>query len=133
MSHWATKYLGMKYDHDEFNCADFVAHVLENEFNHKIELPRASKHMREYSRQIITKMTDFVEPTPIEKPEENCLVLMKSRGLIAHVGIYVSEGMPSPKVFHCMKDFGSSLMHDIHFLDCIGLNVIGYYKWLKTK
>lgn len=129
---WASKYIGMQYDHNTFNCADFCSHVLKIEKGIDLTFPRASQFIRDYSKQIIEEMNNFCEPKRTNNPEEFDLVLMYNKGIAAHVGLLVIDKLKGPKVLHNMKDFGSVVLHDFKFLNTVGLRIDGFYKW-KTK
>lgn len=119
------KYIGKSWVFGETDCAHLCETVLREEFNTHIVLPtyeRASPF--KYSQKI-----DEVIETQFEKiddPRDGDILLMKCRGRLTHVGVWVKIGH-TPHVLHSLKRFGS-VLHKISQLENVALKPEGVYR-----
>lgn len=118
------RFVGMPY-RDDFDCADFVAHVRRELFGHEVQLPNGRP--RGTAGQGV--LGEMAQPygIPTDAPADGDLVLMREPAGW-HVGLYFfrdHEGW----VLHSNERNGCSVMHRIRELPDWGLTVAGYYAW----
>lgn len=124
MAHPAEQFVGMEYDAQRFDCADFVMHVQRALFGRDVMLngrrPRGARGVAELgalSRQY---------GVPTDAPEDGDMVLMRNGAGGWHVGVYfliLAEGY----VLHCPAEGAGSRLELIRNLPMI---VEGYYRWI---
>ena len=125
--HWAETYVGDPYVPGEHDCGAFAARVMREQFGREVHLPSARGHgLRDDSRQINRLLDDFGEP--VDTPAESDAVVMVSRGMLSHVGIYC-EINGEAHVVHAMKNAGQVCLHKLRQLEHLGLRIEGYYRW----
>jgi len=108
--HWSIKYIGIPWvacgrSFEGFDCWGLVRQVYLDELSIKLpEYPIDPKKLVSVSKAMIIGLSDWVE---IEKPEDNCLVVMSKTSSPSHVGVYIlgSGGL----VLHSV-DGGSSVV-----------------------
>ena len=128
MAHWTDAYIGLPYIEGENDCAAFTARVQREVFGREIRLPsERAAGVRGWSAQIEAHRDDVARPT--HSPVEGDAVLMIGRGRLCHIGTFVPiHG--ALWVIHAMRSAGQVVMHRIHALPRVGLEVEGYYRWL---
>ena len=72
--------IGRHYDHDEYNCAHFVADWYRQKFN--IDFPTGDTFSRGFALWIRRHFE------PLNSPEQNCLVVAEQTDGSLHVGVY---------------------------------------------
>jgi len=124
--HPAERFIGIAYDADTFDCADFVAHVRRELFGHEVRLPNGRP--RGEAGQVALGSLSKSYTTPTDAPQDGDLVLMKRRAGVGHVGLYfriAGEGW----VLHSNETNGASVLQPIRDLHSWGAIVEGYYAW----
>lgn len=121
--HPAERFVGMAYDAEAFDCADFVIHVQREMFGREVILngrrPRGARGVAELgalSRQ-------YAEPT--DSPADGDLMLFRSGGGW-HVGV-LFQIAGEPHALHCPADGGFSLLQPLR---CIPMTFEGYFRWI---
>lgn len=132
MAHWTDKYVGLPYVPNEFDCAHLVVKVQNEQFNQNISMPiEREGHVFLLSKQIDEHLHEYYEEKPKEQAQEGDMVLMRCRGRLNHIGIYVVvNGVPY--VLHNIKNLGSVALHRIRELDKYGVVFDSVYA-LKTR
>lgn len=126
MAHWAERFLQIEYD--RMNCAEFVEHVLREQFGRKYKFPQSRGSLFAETAQIKEEIPKYVRQT--EDPMDGDLVLMHGKRLLCHVGIYVGLGV-SDCVLHSEGRIKTSALHNIRDLKNFGYRLAGYYTWLR--
>jgi len=124
--HPAEAFVGMVYDEDRFDCADFCAHVRRELYGHDVRLPNGRPRGEE--GQIALGELSKAYAVPTDKPVDGDLVMMKRRAGVGHVGLYfriAGEGW----VLHSNETNGESVLQPIRDLHTWGAIVSGYYAW----
>ena len=124
--HAAESFVGLPYDEQEFDCADFVAHVRREMFGHEVRLPNGRP--RGEAGQIALGELSKAYAVPTEQPQDGDLVLMKRRAGVGQVGLYfriAGEGW----VLHSNETNGASVLQRVRDLLSWGAFVQGYYAW----
>lgn len=107
------------YDLKKFNCAHFVAQWYSEKLN--IEIPVIDEFELSFTRWMRKHFT------PIDKPEENALVIMISNDA-SHTGVYADNG-----VYHNYKPrtkLGSVVHWDLGVV-CRNYDEVKFYKWSR--
>lgn len=126
MPHLAERFVGIPYDADRFDCADLVAHVRREAHCHEVRLPNARP--RGHAGQLALGELSRQYADPIDDPEDGCLVLMKRKAGVGHVGLFyliAGEGW----VLHTNETNGMSVLHRVRDLPTWGAKIVGYYRW----
>ncbi|TAA20287.1 NlpC/P60 family protein [Pseudoxanthomonas winnipegensis] len=123
------RFVGIPYDEQEFDCADFVAHVQRQLFEREVSLP----HSRPRGTEGQAAMGELSKAyaTPREgAPEDGDLVLMFELGQKrpSHAGVYFRLAHED-WVLHSNEKNGCSVLHRVRELGDWGLRVEGYYAW----
>lgn len=128
MSAWTDQYVGQPYVKDELDCGGWVERIMRERFGREVALPRErAQGLRPRSAQIAERIGDFCRPTLA--PTEGDVVLMRCRGTLWHVGLYVVQD--EPRVLHAMEGrAGQVQLHRIRDLARVGIVLEGYYTWI---
>jgi hypothetical protein len=124
--HWAERFVGIQYE--EMNCAEFVEHVLREQFQINFKFPQSRGSLFAETQQIKENLSVFTERT--ESPKDGDLVLMHGKRLMCHVGLYVKIGMTA-YVLHSEGRVKTSALHRMKDIIQYGYSVAGFYKWRK--
>lgn len=85
--HWSSKYLGKKYIMGHYDCLDFVLDVLRAEYNiETYVIPNHGSCSLDQQRQLETRLGDYF--TPLERPIDGCVVLLRRGKRLGHLGIH---------------------------------------------
>ena len=125
MKHWTDKYIGVPYE--KKNCAQLVADVYSDVFDIDVVLPEIPQTLLSRSRVIDGEMLKYKR---LNTPSEGCCVLMKSRGVASHIGVFTTIGVTG-HVLHAMQNHGSSVLTPIAKMRFLGLKIEGFYDCLK--
>lgn len=126
--HWTKKYLSIPYE--KMNCAEFVEHVLKDQFNLDFKFPQSCGSFFMESYQIRKEMYKFIVPEKTINPIDGDLVLMSGKRRLNHVGLFVEIDRVK-YVLHTQRKFGCACLHKIKDLTGYGLMLEGFYKWQK--
>ena len=121
------EYIGIPYS--EKNCADLAIEIQRDVYRKRVrdyKKPEAKTPFG-FAYAIRKQLPDFT--TPIEVEEDGCLVLMRCRNRISHIGTLYYQGRV-PYVLHTAEAFGSSVVHRLRDLKRYGYIVVGFYRWL---
>lgn len=124
--HPAERFVGLTYDEATFDCADFVAHVRRELHGHEIRMPNGRPRGRE--GQVALGELSRAYATRIEQPKDGCLVLMRRRAGVGHVGLYYEIGGEG-WVLHANETNGMSVLHRVRDLPHWGARIEGFYEW----
>lgn len=124
--HPAEAFVGMVYDADRFDCADFVAHVRREMFGHDVRLPNGRP--RGEAGQVALGELSKAYATRTETPRDGDLVMMKRRAGVGHVGLYFHIAGEA-WVLHSNETNGASVLQRVRDLHSWGAIVEGYYAW----
>lgn len=128
MRHWSNKYLSIPYE--KMNCAEFVEHVLRDNFNIDFKFPQNRGSIFSQSAHLKSDFKNYVYPEKTNRPEEGDLVLMNGFRKMCHVGLLVRIKNIS-YVLHSQKNLGCACIHRIDRIKDAGLSLEGVYKWQK--
>ena len=125
--HWTTNWLGRPWIAGTYQCEDFVAEVLREEFG--LDVPKDLRGgERDWDRQLAAHAERRWRRA--DTPQDGDGVLMEFAGALArrfyHVGVYAA-GRP-PCVLHCPRE-GTSVLHPVTELAAHGLRLEGVYRW----
>ena len=126
--HWSARWVGWRYEAGRRECLDFVAEVLREEFEHRLDLPRPLG-VRERDRLAAAALGEFARPLD-RPPREGDGVLMRAlgrRGIGHHVGIWCAPASV-PSVLHAQSGLGG-VLHPLADLHRAGLALAGLYAW----
>ena len=128
--HWSALYLGLPYDADTADCADFVVRVRREQFDHGILMPGRARRRRALDAQLAAAVTAIGEPT--DTPADGDLVLLRAAGrrrpVGRHVGLWcVIEG--AGFVVHATAGAGVCL-HPARELPRYGFELAGTFRWV---
>lgn len=123
------KFVGIPYDEDAFDCADFVAHVERQLFEKDVRLPGERPHGVEGQAALGELSKAYASPREGE-PQDGDLVLMFELGQKrpSHAGVYFRLAHED-WVLHSNEKNGCSVLHRVRELGGWGLRVEGYYAW----
>ncbi len=120
MIKWYEKYLNLPYE--KYNCAGLLQYVWLKEKGYLLNIESSlDLDIIRDSRNdfIIGKLSSL---TQIDKPRDMCAVVMLSRNVVGHIGIYIEDGY----ILHAHKQYTSSLIQQQQ--DVFLLNPLyGYY------
>lgn len=120
------RFIGLPYSED-FDCADFVAHVRREMFGHDVRLPNGRERGVRGQAALPGRVPAYGVPT--DSPRDGDLVLMGLYGRSGgHVGLYFHrdhEGW----VLHSNETNGCSVLHRVRDLPDFGTTMKGYYAW----
>lgn len=127
MAHWTDTYIGQPYVEGENDCAALALRVQADVFGRDIsDLIEREHGLRAQSAQIDAVKAEYAEQVAV--PQEGDAVLMRSRGVLGHIGIYTEiDGVCY--VLHAMRNVGSVCLHRLRALEGLGLQVEGFYRW----
>jgi NlpC/P60 family len=128
VSNWWDAYVGIPYDKDNFDCADFVVMVQREVFGRDIELPQSRPRGTRGQRQIGQLSRAYAEKT--DRPVAGDLVLMFDGGskYPCHAGVYF-EADHSAWVLHNSDNPGHSFNCRVQDLPFFGARIEGFYTW----
>lgn len=124
--HPAERFVGVRYDPDAMDCADFVAHVRRELHGHEVRMPHERPRGDEGRRALGDLAQQYGKPT--DDPQDGDLVLMRAPGRRWHVGLFYWIGGDAC-VLHCASAFGCSVIHALRDLPRFLLRVEGIYRW----
>lgn len=106
---WTDKYVGIPYNLETTNCGWLVSTVLKEEFDRDITVPsEADEHFIRRSIQVSDTLHSQFEKVELKDAKDGDIVLMKVRGRLSHVGIFVKIGS-TKYVLHTTKGSQSVL------------------------
>ncbi|AZR23477.1 NlpC/P60 family protein [Xanthomonas vasicola] len=120
------RFVGLPYDAETCDCADFVVLVQRELFGREVVLPNGRP--RGARGQVALGQLSKPYGTRTDRPKDGDLVLMYERGRPAHVGVYfwlAHEG----QCLHSNERNGCAVIHRIRDLAAFGAPVEGYYAW----
>lgn len=129
MAHWSDRYLGEPYRPVEADCAALAVRVAREQFGQHIDLPQHAAGLRSGSRQIDAIAEAGSVAERVTTPRDGDVVLMRCRGVLAHVGVYCRIGGDG-WVLHALRTAGAVVRHRLRDLPGQGLAVEGFYRWL---
>jgi len=111
--------IGKHYNYDNYNCAHFVSDWYKEKLN--IEIPITNQFDMSFVRWLRKNFTE------IDKPINNCLVVMKDKKL-NHIGVYSDYG-----VYHNyqVSNKHGSVQHWPLGVVKRNFKKVTYWKWLK--
>lgn len=121
------EYIGIPFS--EKNCADLAIDIQREVYLKNVpdyERPEALTPFG-YAYAIRKQLPDFTKQIEVE--ENGCLVLMRCRNRISHIGTLFYQGNVA-YVLHTAEAFGSSVAHRLRDLSKYGYIVTGFYRWL---
>ncbi|MYI73965.1 MAG: hypothetical protein F4057_01090 [Acidobacteria bacterium] len=128
--HWTGRWLLRRFP-DDFDCADFVRCVLEEQFGQAIELPSArAAGVRGRDAQIAAGAGALADP--VAAPREGDGVLMRAigrqRSVGHHLGVWC-EISGGPHVLHLLGVVRTPCLNSLADVGRIGLETTGVYRW----
>lgn len=128
--HWTVPWL-MRSFPDDFDCADFVRCVLEEQFGQAIALPSLrAPGLRGRDAQIAAGADALADP--VDAPREGDGVLMRAlgrrRAVGHHVGVWC-EISGAPHVLHLLGGVRTPCLNPLVDVGRIGLETTGVYRW----
>jgi hypothetical protein len=122
------KYVGIPYDEDKFDCADFVAWVQSDLFQREITLPLARP--RGLRGQLALGDLSKAYAKRTETPRDGDLILFRELGhaSASHAGIYFFLDHEE-WVLHSNEKNACSVFHRLRDAYEFGLNIEGFYEW----
>ena len=124
--HPAEAFVGIPYDEQNFDCADFVAHVRREMYGHEVRLPNGRP--RGEAGQASLGEASKAYATRTDTPKDGDLVLMKRRAGVGHVGLYFHIAGEA-WVLHSNETNGMSVLHRVRELSTWGAIIEGTYAW----
>ena len=118
-------YVGIPYS--ECNCWDLVCRVYEDYYN--MHLPnifgmdyKGESTAPSFIRKVWDSNRPFIDSVQVEEPHTGDIVLLRVRGLVKHVGVFIEPR----KLLHSLSSVGVVLepMRNIE----VDYRVIGYYR-----
>ena len=85
--HWSDSYLGEPYRPVEADCAALAVRVAREVFGRHVDLPQHAAGLRSGSRQIDAIAEAGSVAERVTDPRDGDAVLMRCRGVLAHVGV----------------------------------------------
>lgn len=129
MKNWYRKFLAIPFS--KMNCAEFVEHVLREQFGINYSFPQSGGSFFKESQQIREEVPNYCyKAGEGDIVEEGDLVLMHGKRRMCHVGLFVKDGRRDC-VLHTERSKGCSMLHEIRDLSRYGFSVEGFYKWRK--
>lgn len=125
MAHPAEAFVGVPYDAETMDCADFVALVRQQLHGHQVVLPNGRPRGVAGQRALGALSQPYADPT--DTPEDGDLVLMR-RGRLWHVGLVYRIGSER-HVLHAMDETSCSVLTPVRDLPALGLRFEGFYSW----
>jgi len=135
MAHWSDAYIGIPYVEGEFDCGELARRVQAEVFGREIKLPSerwyagltGAAKLAAMRDQIHALQADYASQT--DSPVEGDGVLLVSRGLIDHIGIYcVIAG--EPWILHGTSGADQVIRTRLRQLDLAGYRLEGFYRWI---
>lgn len=124
--HPAERYLGVAYDADTCDCADFVSLVRLELHGHEVAMPNGRPRGRDGQAALGDLSRPYGDPT--DNPQDGDLVLMKRGRGLWHVGLFYRIA-GEDYVLHSMDTETCSVLHKVRELPLWGLKVEGVYSW----
>ena len=128
MSHWSDRYLSEPYRPVEADGAALAVRVACEQFGQRIDRPQHAIGLRSGSRQIDAIAESGSVAERVTTPRDGDVVLMRCRGVLAHVGVYCRIGGDG-WVLHALRTAGAVVRHRLRDLPEQGLPVEGFYRW----
>lgn len=122
--HWATKYIGRKYNKDGADCYCLVREVLEQEAC--ITLPDFSDQYEdaENRKQVATAIEKGIaEFRQVEEPEEFDVVVLRVAAQPFHCALYIGQG----RILHTLPGHDAAIenLYSMRWKD----RIEGFYRW----
>lgn len=86
--HWSTKYIGLRYNREHFDCLDFAVEVARVELNLNIDSPphiNRPQGSRERASMILSECLDYAER--VSTPVEGHPIILFSNNHPSHIGV----------------------------------------------
>ena len=128
---WVDKYVGLKYDAKNFDCAHLVALVLQEQKGIDVNFPQTRRGLlREADQQKAIAAYSESLAKRVHYPEDFCGVLMREvdKERAGHIGLYLTFAHTA-YVLHNSEALGKSCVHRLDELSRFGIIVEGYYTW----
>lgn len=124
------KYVGLPYNRDSFDCADFAILIQRDLFGRDVKLPAARPRINTGGQRHIQSISQqYAERT--DSPKDGDLVLLAQLGKTraTHIGVYFWLDHAA-WVLHCTEAVGYSVCQRVSDLGDACLQVEGYYRIL---
>ena len=123
------RFVGVPYDKETFDCADFVVQVQRELFGRHVQLPNGRPRGKHGQAALGQLSQQYAAPT--SEPTDGDLVLMFEHATHrpGHAGIFFwldYEGW----VLHSNERNGCSVLHRVRDLPFWGARVEGTYRWV---
>lgn len=123
-----SRYVGLPYDAETFDCADLTVKIQRELFGRSIVLPRRPKGARTVNAFISRKAEELATPVALADAADGDGVIMCENGAPSHIGtLFFVSGMPW--VLHASASVGYSVLQRFSELAGYGLKVEGVYRW----
>lgn len=122
------KYVGIPYDEEKFDCADFVAWVQADYFKREITLPLARPRGLRGQLALGELSKSYAKRT--DTPSDGDLILFREMGNrnASHAGVYFFLDYEA-WVLHSNERNGCSVFHRLTDAYEFGLHIEGFYEW----
>ena len=128
-------YVGMAYSCRSFDCADFVAYVRKDLFDHEVHFPEYRDNPIR-SAATSGKMRSYMGGSGrlVTEPQDGDGVIMReaNQTIAAHIGLYFFTGYLACVLHNSMAQ-GQSRLHTLQQVKQHGLIVEGYFRWDMKK
>lgn len=125
--HPAERFVGVAYDAETMDCADFVATVRMELHGHEVRMPNGRPRGKAGQAALGELSRAYGERT--ESPQDGDLVLMKRGRGLWHVGLHYRINGEA-WVLHAMDKGSQSVLTRVRELSTLGLILDGVYSWL---
>lgn len=122
--HWSERFLSIQQK--DMNCAEFVEHVLREQFGRHYKFPQSRGSLFIQSKQLRECVPQYCEKT--DSPIDGDLVLLHGLRMMCHVGIFVKIGR-TQYILHTERKFKTAALHELNKIIYFGYSVEGFYKW----
>ena len=121
------RFVGLIYDEDRFDCADFVAHVRRELYGHEVRLPNGRERGDRGYAVVAGRVEQYATPT--ETPADGDLVLMGRKGRKGgNDGLYIPLDHERYEL-HSNTTDRRSVHPRVRDLPDFGTTIKGYYEW----
>ena len=124
--HWTEKFVGRPYS--DLDCIGLVCEVGVTQFGHALDLPNPNG--KPLTVEHIHRIGEGLA-VAVNEPEDGDAVLMKvigqRRSLGGHIGVYVAVS-GEPWCLHSLEP--RVIFHPIRMLPRLGLEKLGFYRWI---
>lgn len=125
-------FIGLPYDPETFDCADFVVMVQRELYGREIVLPSRRPRGRIGQARLGDLSRAYVTETAT--PQDGDLVLMNEfpHKRMSHVGLYFFIA-DEPYILHAQDELVGSITTRVRDLGTARLSIEGYYTWTETN